>query len=146
MATLMRQAARLVVIDRAKSVLLVRYDDRRTPGASFWATPGGGVEAGESARDAAQRELNEETGLLVSVGPELWRARAEFRNLNGQVSQDEFFYLVEVAEIAPPVHNRSDEPISQHRWWKLSELRDSKEVVYPEDLVDRLEALAGGGA
>ncbi len=28
-----------------------------------------------------------------------------------------------------------------HRWWTLDELRNTAEVVYPEDLADRLAAL-----
>jgi len=34
-----------------------------------WSTVGGGVEPGESPAEAAKREVREETGLEIEVGP-----------------------------------------------------------------------------
>ncbi len=55
-----------VVIDEGR-VLLVRR--ARPPLEGQWSLPGGAVEVGETLAAAVQREVLEETGLVVDVGP-----------------------------------------------------------------------------
>ena len=62
-----------VVRDEAGRILVVRR--RNPPAAGRWSLPGGRIEPGEIARQAAAREVREETGLVVEVGDELARVR-----------------------------------------------------------------------
>lgn len=57
---LLTPAAGVAIFDEAGRLLLGRHvhDD-------LWATPGGGVEPGESPLEAAVREVHEGTGILV---------------------------------------------------------------------------------
>ena len=126
-------------------MLLLRYDEYRTnKPAVFWATPGGELEAGEAPRDAAVRELGEETGLSAEVGRSLWRKAFTFELPQGLVNQQEEYFLVLSPERAPFVHNSSAEPIREHRWWSLAELESTRDVIYPTSLVSDLQALLAG--
>jgi ADP-ribose pyrophosphatase YjhB (NUDIX family) len=53
-------------MDDGRVVLVKR---KYEPSAGAWTLPGGAVEVGETARTAAAREILEETGLAVDVGP-----------------------------------------------------------------------------
>jgi mutator protein MutT len=59
-------SAAAIAVDAGR-LLLVRRAPGRT-GAGRWSIPGGRIEAGERAADAAVRELVEETGLRSEPG------------------------------------------------------------------------------
>jgi 8-oxo-dGTP pyrophosphatase MutT (NUDIX family) len=135
-----RPAARLLMIDPEGFILLFRFDP---PGVrSFWATPGGAVDPGETHDAAARREMIEETGWSLDPGPEVARRRAEFTTIEGvPVWSDERYYLVRVPErrIDTDGHTDLEQAVMQHHhWWTPDELLASREVIFPKDLGEML--------
>jgi 8-oxo-dGTP pyrophosphatase MutT (NUDIX family) len=62
-----RLSGRLLVLDPAERLLLVRSRDPAYPElGEWWEVPGGGVDPGETTVDAALREVTEETGIRVA--------------------------------------------------------------------------------
>jgi ADP-ribose pyrophosphatase YjhB (NUDIX family) len=56
-----------VIVDDKRRVVLVKR--RYEPLAGQWSLPGGGLEIGETLEAGTAREVREETGLVVDVGP-----------------------------------------------------------------------------
>ena len=55
------RAGASAVLFRGEAVLLIERGGG--PSEGLWSLPGGSIEAGETAEDAARREVREETGL-----------------------------------------------------------------------------------
>lgn len=53
------------IVFQGRSVLLVQRG--RGPRSGLWSPPGGHIEPGETARDAALREIREETGVVAAL-------------------------------------------------------------------------------
>ncbi len=60
-------AVTAIVYDDAGRVLLIERG--RPPGVGLWSVPGGRLELGEPIAAAVVREVAEETGLIIEVGP-----------------------------------------------------------------------------
>lgn len=69
-----------VICVRGDTVLLIRRAN--PPRAGEWSIPGGRIEAGESERTAALRELSEETGVNATLGAKIAVINADFEEFS----------------------------------------------------------------
>ena len=146
-----RRAARVLLLDAQERVLLFHGTDPGDPArGSWWFTPGGGLDEGETPAQGAARELAEETGLRLppeALGGPVHERVAEFVFDGQAYRQTEDFFLARCG-----VHDVDTggftalevASVLDHRWWTPSALRSTPDVVYPLDLVAVLARVAGG--
>ncbi|WP_077797968.1 bifunctional GNAT family N-acetyltransferase/NUDIX hydrolase [Streptomyces sp. JHA26] len=145
-----RRAARVAVLDPDGAVFLLRYDNVEV--GVHWAMPGGGLDADESPREGALRELREETGWTdLEPGPLLCTWEHDFTHLDvGPVRQHEHIYVARGPRREPTGPHlaaaHAADGILTWRWWSRAELAEAPEALWPPDLPRLLDAFEGSDA
>jgi 8-oxo-dGTP pyrophosphatase MutT (NUDIX family) len=143
-----REAARVVVLDEADRLLLARFENAQR-GAVWWAAPGGALKSGETHEQAAIRELEEETGFVVAeLGSQIWTREHVFELGGVWYRQQERFFLVRVEEFDARFNSLDEgeaEYLKALRWWSPDELDAADERLVPGDLAALVRALIESG-
>jgi 8-oxo-dGTP pyrophosphatase MutT (NUDIX family) len=112
--------------DGAPQVAVVhrrRYDD--------WSLPKGKLTEGESAEQAALREVEEETGLRCDLGEEL--APAHYRDRKGRRKRVRWWRMRPLSGAFEP-----NTEVDELRWLALDEAAELLDYEHDRELVRRL--------
>lgn len=123
---------RVVIPDEEGKILMVKQSHE---GKDIWMVPGGAIEDGENAAEAAVREVLEETGLTVRIKRLLWHVE-EVSEAKGQRFVN--FFLAEKAGGtlglgSDPEFDQDSQVLREARFLSKKEIL-SLERVYPEYL------------
>lgn len=114
-------------------VLLIRTSDGR------WSLPKGHVEGGESLREAAAREVEEETGVRPSaVGPKIGTADWRFSKNGRRVHKYCTYYLMRAGAGRPAP--QVAEGITDCRWLAVEEASRTVSFANTRQVVENVLA------
>ena len=114
------RAAVGAVVFRQERVLLVRRG--HAPGRGQWAIPGGNIKLGESLQQAAEREILEETGIVIKAGEPVYSFDAIVRDESGAVAYH--YIIVDLRADFISGEPRAGDDASDVRWVAAHELDD----------------------
>lgn len=131
-----RAAARVVVVCAGRYLVQERFDPG-LPAARWLSTPGGGIDPGEDARQAAVRELGEELG--VDVDPAELRGpvarRVVIHGYTDQIAEqaEEYFVWEVGAEFTPTIRLQTPrEQVSSGAWGWFDEAGLAEQWVWDD--------------
>lgn len=141
-----RPAARVLCLDAARRLLLLRWRDP-ADGSLVWEPPGGGIEAGETPLAAARRELAEETGLDPdAVLDQSVPVERDFHWNGRRFAGREHFFVAYFSGDEPALTRgglRVDEQanLDTYVWATVDEIAELSDPVEPPGLGDILDSL-----
>ncbi|MFC5266664.1 NUDIX hydrolase [Kribbella qitaiheensis] len=145
-----RKTARVLPVRPDGKVLLLHGWDPLRPQTPYWFTIGGGVEPGETVKQAGIRELREEVGILLpadQLGEPVATNEIEFEWGGCPIIQHQTFFAVGVDAVEVSFANQEQlelETISDHGWWHPDELEatgQAAHITIPNLLRQAVEAI-----
>ena len=102
-----------------------------------WFLPGGGVDHGEDPLDTLRREMQEESGLTVTVGP-LLDVLSDTRTIPDGANLHTVRIIYRVASWSGTLRPEVDGTTDAVGWFTPEEVRDMPLAHYVQIVLDRL--------
>jgi ADP-ribose pyrophosphatase YjhB (NUDIX family) len=125
-----------VVVDDDRVLLIKR---KYEPLALRWSLPGGGLEVGERLEVGVARELLEETGLIVRVGPVIEVFDRILRDDDGRVKYH--FVLVDYLCVAVGGSLQAGDDVSEAEWVRFDALAPYQLTDKTIEIITRARAM-----
>ena len=124
-----RIAVRAAILNAGRVLMVNAYPGDRS---DLWCLPGGGVEPGRSLTENLEREVAEETGLAIRVGPPF--LVNEFHDPESGFHQVELHFRAVLAGGSDVVLKDPEGVVNRFRWVDRDELSGLRHK--PDSLVD----------
>jgi 8-oxo-dGTP diphosphatase len=108
------------VVLRKGRVLLVRRGVE--PALGLWAIPGGGLRLGETLQEGAEREILEETGIVIRAGEPVFTCDSLQRDAEGRIRFHYVIVDVKADYLSGDVKGADD--ALEARWVSPAEIRE----------------------
>ncbi len=131
-----KAAAGAVVIEEGRVLLVKR---KYPPQKGKWAIPGGLVKLGETLQEAAEREIHEETGLIIKAREPVHTFDLIERDSDGEI----LFHYVIVDLLADYVEGevRPADDVSDAGWFHPDEVQNLDITKTTKYLLEKMEFL-----
>ena len=108
------------VVLREGCVLLIRRG--ASPARGLWAIPGGGLRLGETLQQGAEREILEETGIVIRAGAPVFTCDSFEKDVDGRLR---FHYvIVDMAADYVSGEVKAADDALEARWISPAEIRN----------------------
>lgn len=138
-----RPTVRVITLDPDDRVLLFEVQDTDGTGATWWETPGGGIEPGEDLLATARRELAEEVGQEPVALADLDRVAERIMPRAGaELVRVEHLVAARMpANTVDPAGWTAGEvrDTLTWRWWTAEELASTDATIAPDGLADLVD-------
>jgi 8-oxo-dGTP pyrophosphatase MutT (NUDIX family) len=125
------------VVVRGEQVVVIVPTRRASDGSKVVALPKGHIDPGESALQAATREVREETGIVAEPVTELGETRYWYRRDGQTIPKSVSFYLFTYIEGDTADH---DDEVEEARWVSLQDAEGQLSHAAEREMVARAVA------
>jgi ADP-ribose pyrophosphatase YjhB (NUDIX family) len=134
--------AAIAVVLRDGQVLLAKR--KNAPDAGLWGFPGGHVDLGETALDAAARELHEETGVVATPDRYLTNLDIIVRDDTGTITHH-FLLAAVLCQYISGIPSASDD-VSDAQWFAVDTVGSLETSADVAQIITLAETAYSGSA